>query len=68
MSKTLSLHYLINKVFCSLKKPTHDNTKGPFGIAISKSAISNHDFKMCDLKKVIFKNAVKRLAKLQFSI
>jgi hypothetical protein len=23
---------------------------------------------MCDLKKVIFKNAIKRLAKLQFSI
>jgi hypothetical protein len=26
------------------------------------------DFKMCDLKKVIFKNAVKRLAKSQFSL
>jgi len=24
------------------------------------------DFKMCDLKKVIFKNTVKRLTKLQF--
>jgi hypothetical protein len=42
--------------------------KGPFGFAISKSAILNNDFKMCDLKKMIFKNAVKRLAKLQFTL
>jgi hypothetical protein len=43
-------------------------TKGPFEFAISKSAIQNNDFKMCDLKKMIFKNAVKRLAKSQFSL
>jgi hypothetical protein len=27
-----------------------------------------YDFKMCNLKKVIFKNAVKRLTKSQFSL
>jgi len=38
------------------------------GLRFSKSAILIHDFKIFDLKKVIFKNAVKRLAKSQFSI
>jgi hypothetical protein len=36
--------------------------------AILKSAIVNNDFKMCDLKKMIFKNAVKRLTKSQFNL
>jgi hypothetical protein len=40
-----------------------------FGYEISKNSILNHDFKMCDLKKkMIFKNIIKCLAKLQFSI
>jgi hypothetical protein len=40
----------------------------PFGFTISKSPILNNDFKICDLKKVIFKNTVKHFTKSQFSL
>jgi len=40
-----------------------ERVKGPF-----EFVISNNDFKMCDLKKMIFKNIIKRLTKSQFSI
>jgi len=36
------------------------------GLRFQKMRFQNSDFKMCDLKKVIFKNAVKRLGKSQF--
>jgi hypothetical protein len=38
------------------------------GLQFQKMRLKNNDFKICNLKKVIFKNEVKHLAKSQFAI